>query len=499
MELALQFEDIFCYEAMEPLVSAHEESMETAVPEYCPDVARIVDTTGYILIREKSMNANKASVYGNVKVTMLYTSEEVSGLRSMSVSVPFTCVLEGRSLEECTTFCTSERVLLAEARVTTSRKLYIKVLPEITVTGYRPIKRRLCTGIQEEPTLRKQRQTLEIHTLTAISEKEFAFTGDSLPENGAAPEDVLLYRMCPAVSSVQRLGNKLMVKGEMWFWVLYRDETQQLRQYDAVLPLSQILDIAELPEEAEYTLHLEQRECDIRTLRSDSGCGFGLTARIVACVKCYQHRTLHYINDMYSVHFEASVEREKVTIPQLMPDRELQQEAQLRLELEGADPFVAATNVECSPVEVVAAESGMQLHTTVHMRLLYLDEAGALVSTERTAEVSVPTDEAGGLAAVCCCRISAQFAGSTCLMRIPVQFALGCTEETAVSGITAVSLSESERESGPSLILCRVGTGETLWDVAKRYQSDEGAICSANQLADDADAARYMLLIPKLR
>ena len=84
-------------------------------------------------------------------------------------------------------------------------------------------------------------------------------------------------------------------------------------------------------------------------------------------------------------------------------------------------------------------------------------------------------------------------------MRIPVQFALGCTEETAVSGITAVSLSESERESGPSLILCRVGTGETLWDVAKRYQSDEGEICSANQLADDADAARYMLLIPKLR
>ena len=217
MELALQFEDIFCYEAMEPLVSAHEESMETAVPEYCPDVARIVDTTGYILIREKSMNANKASVYGNVKVTMLYTSEEVSGLRSMSVSVPFTCVLEGRSLEECTTFCTSERVLLAEARVTTSRKLYIKVLPEITVTGYRPIKRRLCTGIQEEPTLRKQRQTLEIHTLTAISEKEFTFTGDSLPENRAAPEDVLLYRMCPAVSSVQRLGNKLMVKGEMCF------------------------------------------------------------------------------------------------------------------------------------------------------------------------------------------------------------------------------------------------------------------------------------------
>ena len=35
-----------------------------------------------------------------------------------------------------------------------------------------------------------------------------------------------------------------MVKGEMWFWVLYRDETQQLRQYDAVLPLSLTLDFS---------------------------------------------------------------------------------------------------------------------------------------------------------------------------------------------------------------------------------------------------------------
>ena len=43
MELGLQFEDILCYEATAAISSAHEESLETAIPEYCPDIARIVE------------------------------------------------------------------------------------------------------------------------------------------------------------------------------------------------------------------------------------------------------------------------------------------------------------------------------------------------------------------------------------------------------------------------------------------------------------------------
>ena len=40
---------------------------------------------------------------------------------------------------------------------------------------------------------------------------------DVLLDDGCLPEDLLLHRMCPSISSVQRLGNKLMIKGDMWF------------------------------------------------------------------------------------------------------------------------------------------------------------------------------------------------------------------------------------------------------------------------------------------
>ena len=499
MELGLQFEDIFCYETTAGITTAHEESLETAIPEYCPDIARIVDTAGRLTIREKLLGSDRCTVTGSVKVTVLYTSEEATGLRSLTLSVPFSFALDDRALTQCVSLCAEGRVLLAEARAVTSRKLYIKVLPEVTVTGYRAVKRRLCSGTQEEPTIRVQCRKTQLNLVTAVAEKVFSFTDDVLLEDGCLPEDLLLHRMCPSISSAQRLGNKLMVKGDMWFHAIYRGEDQALRQYCATLPFSQILDVAELPEEAEYVLSPQISECDARVLRTESGSGFGLTAHVEVCVKTYQQRTVSYISDVYSTRYDAAVERQEVTVPLAAPARLIRQEAQLRLESEGDQPFISVTAVENTPVEVIPEEDRVSLRTTLHVHLLYLDESGAPVSTERTVEVTGSASESSGPVSVCCCETALQCSGGVCQVRLPVTFYLSCVGEAALSGITAVTLTDALAASGPSLVLCRMGRDETLWDIAKRYHTDEQAIRSANQLENDDEAANYMLLIPKVR
>lgn len=499
MELGLQFEDIFCYEATAAISSAHEESLETAIPEYCPDIARIVEATGRLTIREKQLSEERCTISGSVKVTVLYTSEEATGLRSLTMSVPFSCVMDDRALTRCGIVCAEGRVLLTEARAITSRKLYIKVLPEITAVSYRAVKHRICVGTQEEPSIRTQCRNVELNLLTAVSEKGFSFTDDVLLDDGCLPEDMLAHRMCPSISSTQRLGNKLMIKGDMWFYAIYRGEDQELRQYCASLPFSQILDVTELPENAEYILYPQIGECDARILRADSGSGFGLTAHVDVCVKAYQQRTINYLADIYSIRCDTAVERQELVVPLAAPARAISQDAQLRLEFDGNQPFISVMAVDCSPVEVSAEEARTALRATLHVRLLYLDESGAPVSTERTVEVSAETGEINGSVTVSCCQAALQFSGGACQVRIPVSFSIGCEGAKTISGITAVTLTDMAAVSGPSLILCRMGCEETLWDVAKRYHTDEDAIRAANQLENDEDAAKYMLLIPRIR
>ena len=98
MELELKFAELACCEPVGDLVTTQEESMETAIPEYCPDIARIVDTVGQLRLREKHPAGQQLTMGGSVVLTVLYTSEESAGLRSLSMEVPFSCQVEDKRL-----------------------------------------------------------------------------------------------------------------------------------------------------------------------------------------------------------------------------------------------------------------------------------------------------------------------------------------------------------------------------------------------------------------
>ena len=498
MELGLQFEDILCWEETTAIIATREESMETVIPEYCPAVARIVETTGKLCIREKLVGEERCTVSGSVKVTVLYTSEEAAGLRSLTLNVPFSCPLEDRTLHKHRTLWVTGRLLLAEATVVTSRKLYVKVLPEITVTPYREGTRRLCCATADEPTIRRRCTPMSLPLLCAVAEKECSVTCQSMPITEHPPEDLLLYNAVPTVHSSQRVGNKLMVKGELWLCTVYRSEDRSLHRWEEALDFSQIVDVAELPEEADYVLAAQVSDNDVRILRSEGSTTFGITGRMMLCISAYCRQSVECVTDLYSTRCAATLERRNVSVPVRVPPRAIREDAALQLEFDAPPAFVCLTDWDCGSAVVSAEERGHMLRTTVHMHILYLDDTDAPVSTTRSVEVSAATGEVNGAVMVQCGRPTLQCSGSTVRISIPVIFTVGSSEEENLSVITAVDLTEEERTNSPSLILRRMATGETLWDIAKQYRTDEEAIRNANHLEDGSEATGLML-IPKLR
>ena len=172
MELELKFAELACCEPVGDLVTTQEESMETAIPEYCPDIARIVDTVGQLRLREKHPAGQQLTMGGSVVLTVLYTSEESAGLRSLSMEVPFSCQVEDKRLADCDAVCVTGRLLLAEAKAVTARKLYLRVMPEFTVSGYARRRQRLCCGTEEDPALRVRRQEAELELLHQMARNE---------------------------------------------------------------------------------------------------------------------------------------------------------------------------------------------------------------------------------------------------------------------------------------------------------------------------------------
>ena len=256
MDLELKWRDLTWFEVLGRATATHEEALETAIPEYCPDMNRIVDATGQLQIRDREITGGAVMVSGMVSVRVLYSSEESSGLRSLEVSVPFRCTQEGGNLAACRVLRAEGRLLLTEAKAVSARRLYVRVLPEVTVTGYGEMHGRLCCAAEGDASLAVRTRETPLRLLSAVAEKQCPFTQETMLQTGQeTPEEVLADRLTLRVTDWQNVGTKLLVKGEARLCVLYRGEQQGLCIHEAALPFSQILDGIEAAEIVEIVDH----------------------------------------------------------------------------------------------------------------------------------------------------------------------------------------------------------------------------------------------------
>lgn len=500
MELELKMQDVACCERTQCMVFSHEETLETAIPEYCPDVNRIVDTAGQLKIQEKKLSGGRLTVTGTVKVTVLYTTEESAGLRSLVLPVPFTCVMEDVRLQDCRSVCVSGRLLLAEGRSVTARKLYVRTMIEFEVEGVRGTNHRICCGVPEEGGLQARRETAQLCVLSNVLERSFHFHHEFLPPTGCdAPEDLLLDRMGLCVTGCQRMGHKLIVKGELCLSILYRTQAQAPECCDVNLPFSQILDASDLPEEGEYQADAWVEESDMRLVRTDGGVGFGITARLGVLIRVYEKRELQYISDLYSTRSEIALQEKCELIAADQPAQTWRRDVTQQLEFGQEQPFACVSGVECGAVSITNEGERTVLRTNLRVKILHLDESGAPASTERTVEATVQLPYMPDGARAQCAPIEMNMGRSSCEMRIPVDFFTRRSQTMRVPTVTAATVAETQPQEMPSLVLRRIDSEDTLWDIAKAYRADPGSICRANGLEADAPLPVGMLLIPKVR
>ena len=67
MELELKKTSLDAYETGGELTLTQEETAETIVPDYLPDIARIIETEGRVFLHSRELRDGKAEVSGTVQ------------------------------------------------------------------------------------------------------------------------------------------------------------------------------------------------------------------------------------------------------------------------------------------------------------------------------------------------------------------------------------------------------------------------------------------------
>ena len=505
MELELKKECLDVFEAGDRQTLTQEETAETIVPDYCPDIARIISAEGCVYLH----GAEPSGTSGTVRVTVLYTPEGESGVRTLEFAMPFS--VQGSDMDDCVHVAAETEIELLESRMLNPRKLFTRCKLVTTIVGYRKASLNISENAETAPELQVERRCCAqpVCVLRRIEEKNLTFSETmslSLGREGAS--ELLHSRAFGTVTEVKLVGNKLIFKGVFTVSVLYRATDDRLCAASSELPFSQIMEVDSTGDGAMASVCLQVTGVDVQIdSDDDEGRQLAVTLYYHAMAFLRENRELTLLTDLYSTAYELRYQPLQLTLCTLYDHTVRRQTVREVLEVGVEAEMLLYLYADCGAVSVSREGETTLLRTAVTVRALYLDEGGACLSAERCIDVNcpveLPRDCTVTARAVCAEEVQGTLGERGIEVRFPVDFHVEAFCRCQRSCIASAELDESTPKNlngAPSLILRCVGKQESAWEVAKRYNTTIGDILSANRLEKEADIpCERLLLIPRKR
>ncbi len=476
-----------------------EQTLEVRLPDGMPDIGRVLDAWGQVIVRSKEWNGDNMTLSCGVMAWVLYVPEDEEGVRSVEAWLPFSLKWElpdspydGKMLTSCLlrgvdARSTSARKLMVRANLGAMAEAWLPAEAQVAVAGELPEDIQLLTA--NYPMMLPK----EAGEKAFLMEEQLGFS-----TTGPKPEKLLYYCLQPEIIDKKVMAGKVVFRGSGMLHVLYKGEDGRAYSWDYELPFSQYGDLeGEYSQDAMVSVYPCVTSLDLSL--EDNGT-LQMKAGILGQYMLCDRTMVTVAEDAYSPHRPLALHFEELELPAVLE----QTTQNLRVEQTAQVDAEALVDLLVLPEhgQLERTENGVEYIVPGQFQMLYYDSEGEL----RSAQTPWQTENALQTAedAMVDMWISSigkpqgiLGAGSVNL-RSDAAMELRTGSGRGISMITGLDMGEMAKPNPdrPSLIVCKKGD-ERLWDMAKKTGSTVEAIMSANRLENEPEADR-ILLIPIL-
>ena len=219
-----------------------EEVQQIKLPDSFPDIDRIVDCSGQILIRGKEWRSDGIRVSGGVMVWVLYAPGDGAELKSVEGWIPFQGKWDFRDSKQDGSVCVTAHVQNLDARSVSARKLMVRCNISICAEALEPAS---CQVMQMEKIPDGIQFLINTYPLEVPLEAGEKLTQieESVDLSGVRIGRILSARTEPVILDSKIIANRLVFRGKVNLHVLYCSEDGGITAFDSEIPFSQYTDL----------------------------------------------------------------------------------------------------------------------------------------------------------------------------------------------------------------------------------------------------------------
>ena len=490
MELQFEKQEIeYLHQALGN-VKDQELTQEIRLLSDMPDVGRVIAGWGQPVLRSKEWQSGFAGASGGVMVWILYAPEDGTEPRVVEGWLPFQMKWDVRADREGP-LRILPLVRFVDGRNISARKILVRAGLSCLAEGLCMRRTEVFHGPEAPEDVQLLRRSYPVRLPREAGEKAFDLEEHLNLGNVA---QILSYSLRPVAAEQKVHGDKVVIRGIGDLHLVYRCTEGRICTGHFEIPFSQFAELErEYAPDAMADVILAVTSLEL-TMAED---GVDVKASLVAQYIVSDRTMLELTEDAYSTCRDVGLRQEELMLPSILD--ESRETLSARASFPDAQDGVDLTFWPGFPKQRREGDR-VEISIPGRFQLLGRDDEGKLRGWHEAWEgtVSLSADASSGLEALFRANATPQIisGGRGMEGRTEGEVRIVSTSRMGLPMITSLELGPVREadELRPSLILCRSG-GKGLWPLAKASGSTVEAIRMANNLKDDEDNDR-MLLIP---
>ena len=481
---------------------------DITLPEYLPDIVRILRCNATTGVQSYSVTGDRLTAECNCRIVVLYVCEQ-NKIRCFEQNVHFAKQIEIPTAEG--EYFVNTKTEYINYRVSGQRRFEIHGAVSVSATLKNKKSREIiCDVSGGEVTTKKEKS--EICDLACITEKLFNISETCEAGNITEPiGTVISVSGRTLIDEIKVISDKIFLKGQLIVQTVFlSQDTQCINTVESLVNINQIIEAQNITED--YSIDAALKVADIEVRPRFESAGEKNLLDISACLSfsvcAYETRTVCIINDAYSTKYETEIKKSTFTIPYLHEkiDDIYLCRGVADLNTTGVSKVLSFMCGDCVSAFAIC-EDGIVIRGHINTDIIYEDLKGEPAFAQRQIpfEYKRQTDAENSILS---CNPHCSVTASSFVLsennRLDLRIELD---------IRGFVFKEDEKSPAIDLVIDEANTkkirtapltvyfaeaGETLWSIAKKYNTTVDAIIRENRIPDGALEKKCKLLIPKI-
>ena len=508
MELNLAKQTVSINEVIYDGTAEQPIECDVLLPDYCPDIQKILRCEVVPSILSSMVNGDKLAIDG-MAVAHLYYLDEERCIRHTEYKIPYTKVIELRTAPITPTVCVSQSVEYFNCRAVSQRRLDMRgavtMAIKVTSQGEEEV---VCDATGMGMQLCHDRVE-NIKILPQVT-RQLTIREEVELGSGKSPiGGVIRYNASAEVVDYKVITSKVITKGEVSIKIIYacEEDSRKLDMMEYALPVSQIIDIDNVDEDCLCNVWYDVCSVEITPKRDPEGENriFSLEIAINACATAHRKVELEACSDCYSTCYECKQQSKQVPFLQLVDIANENCMYKETLDLPPNVKGIIDTWCVASSVMAKVEKDCIVVSGKLNICMFVYEEDDEIAYYDQMQEFTHKIQLSQGYDAVMfspMVRVDATTFSMTGHEKIEVRCTIkikgSIYNQYRKNVLCDVSVDESRCKSRQDnlLYLYYPTEKESVWDIAKRYNTSVAAIMDGNHLEDKDLGAAKMLIIP---